>query len=466
MFQFESKEYTTNEESTLKVKVKRIGGTSGEATVLLQPNPGTAIQGQFDTESQAVTFADGEKEKIVDIKTKRYDLTTGDTYFTIELVEPSNGSKVGFNNEAKVTIKDFDLLNRSELQKLYDKYKNINPENYIVIDDNIEKVLEKVKAILDNTSATVEEIRKAYVELDTYVNNSEERINFTEASPFKFPIKENETRVLEAEYANLFNDTTNDNNYPLQVTTQDWASNGKFINCLNTGDYITIPYIAEKMGTYELTLSYRSGSLENGFTISEENNKFSNQSINAGANDRAAAVHTVKFNIEITEAGNGLIKIASNEKDAPQIDKFDIKLTKIVVDREKMVEKINEAEEALKKVDVYTDKSLETLAKEVEEAKKLLELDEISDEDFENQLDLLNAAVVGLEKQQVTDNKEVEGDIVEHIVADNNTEEEKSIERSENKNKLPKTGGVSAITIGLIGNAILASGIFNFKKKR
>lgn len=219
------------------------------------------------------------------------------------------------------------------------------------------------------------------------------------------------------------------------------------------------------MGTYELTLSYRSGSLENGFTISEENNKFSNQSINAGANDRAAAVHTVKFNIEITEAGNGLIKIASNEKDAPQIDKFDIKLTKIVVDREKMVEKINEAEEALKKVDVYTDKSLETLAKEVEEAKKLLELDEISDEDFENQLDLLNAAVVGLEKQQVTDNKEVEGDIVEHIVADNNTEEEKSIERSENKNKLPKTGGVSAITIGLIGNAILASGIFILRKK-
>lgn len=465
MFQFESKEYTTNEESTLKVKVKRIGGTSGEATVLLQPNPGTAIQGQFDTESQAVTFADGEKEKIVDIKTKRYDLTTGDTYFTIELVEPSNGSKVGFNNEAKVTIKDFDLLNRSELQKLYDKYKNINPENYIVIDDNIEKVLEKVKAILDNTSATVEEIRKAYVELDTYVNNSEERINFTEVSPFKFPIKENETRVLEAEYANLFNDTTNDNNYPLQVTTQDWASNGKFINCLNTGDYITIPYIAEKMGTYELTLSYRSGSLENGFTISEENNKFSNQSINAGANDRAAAVHTVKFNIEVTEAGNGLIKIASNENDAPQIDKFDIKLTKIVVDREKMVEKIKEAEEALKKVDVYTDKSLETLAKEVEEAKKLLELDEISDEDFENQLDLLNAAVVGLEKQKVTDDKEVDGDIVEHIVADNNTEEEKSIERSENKNKLPKTGGVSAITIGLIGNAILASGIFILRKK-
>ena len=81
------------------------------------------------------------------------------------------------------------------------------------------------------------------------------------------------------------------------------------------------------------------------------------------------------------------------------------------------------------------------------------------------ELDLLNAAVVGLEKQQVTDNKEVEGDIVEHIVADNNTEEEKSIERSENKNKLPKTGGVSAITIGLIGNAILASGIFILRKK-
>ena len=121
MFQFESKEYLTNEESTLKVKVKRIGGASGEATVLVQPNPGTAIQGQFDTEAQKITFADGEKEKFVDINTKRYDLTTGNNYFTIELVEPSNGTKVGFNNEAKVTIKDFELLNREGLQSLYDK---------------------------------------------------------------------------------------------------------------------------------------------------------------------------------------------------------------------------------------------------------------------------------------------------------------------------------------------------------
>ena len=157
-----------------------------------------------------------------------------------------------------------------------------------------------------------------------------ERENFTEENPFELPVSVNETRVLEAEYANLFNEDTNNEEYALEVISNDWASNGKFVNSLNNGDYITVPYKAEKMGTYEVTLSYKSGSDKNGFNISEENNKFNSQNISAGANDSAKDVHKVTFNIEVTEVGSGLIKIAANENGAPQIDKFDIKLINLL----------------------------------------------------------------------------------------------------------------------------------------
>ena len=64
MIGIEKSEYTMKEDSEMKIKLVRVGGSEGEATVTVSPNPGTAIQDDFDTEgTTTVTFAAGETEK-------------------------------------------------------------------------------------------------------------------------------------------------------------------------------------------------------------------------------------------------------------------------------------------------------------------------------------------------------------------------------------------------------------------
>ena len=95
------------EDSEMKMKLVRVGGSKGEATVTVAPNPGTAIQDDFDTEGTAtVTFADGEKEKDVVVITRRNTKDTGDQYFTEELSTKNEGLILGFTSKAKITILD------------------------------------------------------------------------------------------------------------------------------------------------------------------------------------------------------------------------------------------------------------------------------------------------------------------------------------------------------------------------
>lgn len=67
------------------------------------PNPGTAIQDDFDTEGTAtVTFADGEKEKDVVVITRRNTKDTGDQYFTEELSTKNEGLILGFTSKQRL----------------------------------------------------------------------------------------------------------------------------------------------------------------------------------------------------------------------------------------------------------------------------------------------------------------------------------------------------------------------------
>ena len=68
---------------------------------------------------------------------------------------------------------------------------------------------------------------------------------------------------MEAEFAELHNTGAADEKWKLSVSDGDWASNKKFINCLNGDDTIAIPYKVEKPGTYHVKLTYRSGSADN-----------------------------------------------------------------------------------------------------------------------------------------------------------------------------------------------------------
>ena len=55
-----------NEESSLDVKSNDVGGTTGTITAKIQPNPGSAIQDDFNTElAPVVTLNDGEAEVTV-----------------------------------------------------------------------------------------------------------------------------------------------------------------------------------------------------------------------------------------------------------------------------------------------------------------------------------------------------------------------------------------------------------------
>lgn len=107
MVGIEKAEYTMKEDSEMKMKLVRVGGSKGEATVTVAPNPGTAIQDDFDTEGTAtVTFADGEKEKDVVVITRRNTKDTGDQYFTEELSTKNESLILGFTSKAKITILD------------------------------------------------------------------------------------------------------------------------------------------------------------------------------------------------------------------------------------------------------------------------------------------------------------------------------------------------------------------------
>lgn len=107
MIGIEKSEYTMKEDSEMKIKLVRVGGSEGEATVTVSPNPGTAIQDDFDTEgTTTVTFAAGETEKEVVVITRRNTKDTGDQYFTEELSSKNENLILGFNSKAKVTILD------------------------------------------------------------------------------------------------------------------------------------------------------------------------------------------------------------------------------------------------------------------------------------------------------------------------------------------------------------------------
>ena len=89
--------------------------------------------------------------------------------------------------------------------------------------------------------------------------------NYTEAAPFIFPTEENgEAVTLEAEHATELinsNDSDSDPNWPLAISSGDWASGGEFVNCLAYKDYIKFAYRADVAGTYEVTMTYSSGLL-------------------------------------------------------------------------------------------------------------------------------------------------------------------------------------------------------------
>ena len=346
MLEIENETYTMNENSDLAVKIKRVGGTTGEITAKLEPNPGSAIQKHFNTELiSTVQFANGESEKVISpaAHANRVPTTDGDVYFTLEL--SSSSPVIGLASSAKVTILDADAITRDSLNTLITESEGLKEHLYSEGWDAFAKALKTAQEVVENESATDATIRSAYTELDKAKAALKVREKYTENDRFNFPWRAETSAKLEAEFATeLKDDPTSDAQYPMKIDAKSDASNGKFVTDMAANDVLKYAYHADKAGTYQVVMRYRSGSAENAknsIKITEAKGKIKDQEVIVDPkkeNDNVV-FGTVTFDIEVVKPGDGMIVITPPEKrdgldgKGPGIDYFIISPKNVVLDK-------------------------------------------------------------------------------------------------------------------------------------
>ena len=279
MIGIENAKYTMNEAERMEVKLVRVGGTTGEVSVLVSPNPGSAVQGDYNTELiPEITFAEGVTEMYAPVETKRNTNTTGDQYFTIELSSDSEDLLLGFNTVARITILDTETHGGPVTP---DPDPDPDPEP----------------------------------EPDTGA--------YTASNRFQFPTEGSAT--LEFDLLELHNDPSDDGSgpWPLKVADGDWATGGKYVDSLNQNDAAHLYYTAEA-GTYNCKVSYRSGDPNNSIKWSEVDGKIAASEVTAGAGDSAGATHEANFTITVVTDGEGKLIFMGGARKGPQIDYIEI----------------------------------------------------------------------------------------------------------------------------------------------
>ena len=336
MLEIENETYTMNEDSDLAVKIKRVGGTTGEITAKLEPNPGSAIQKHFDTELiSTVQFANGESEKVISraAHANLVPTTDGDVYFTLEL--SSSSPVIGLASSAKVTILDADAITRDSLNTLITESEGLKEHLYSEGWTAFAAALSSAKTVAANENATDTQIKNAYSTLYAAKEALVVRTQYTTDDRFQFPWKTGTSATLEAEFATTITEACGDTQWRCEVNSENWASNGKYITSLNqtsTGaDSVAYAYNAPVAGTYKVTVTYRSGSDTNKLAWSEQDGKITAGQVatpNSKVNNVLQA-KTVEFNMVVTTAGAGTLVFTAPDGDSPQTDKFDIELVKL-----------------------------------------------------------------------------------------------------------------------------------------
>lgn len=342
MLEIENDSYTMNENSDLAVKIRRVGGTTGEITARLEPNPGSAIQKHFNTGLiPEVVFENGESEKVISpaAHANRVPTTDGDVYFTLEL--SSSSPVIGLASSAKVTILDADAITRDSLNTLITESEGLKEHLYSEGWTSFTAALSSAKTVAANENATDTQIKNAYSTLYAAKEALVVRTQYTADDRFQFPWKNGTSAILEAEFATTITEACGDTQWRCEVNSENWASNGKYINSLNktnTGtDKVEYAYNAKKPGTYHVVATYRSGDTNNGNKLawSEANNKITAGNITTPHTkvNNVLSVGTVEFDIVVTEAGEGtLILQPVDNSGAPQLDKLEITPKNVAVE--------------------------------------------------------------------------------------------------------------------------------------
>lgn len=342
MLEIENDSYTMNENSDLAVKIRRVGGTTGKITARLEPNPGSAIQKHFNTGLiPEVVFENGESEKVISpaAHANRVPTTDGDVYFTLEL--SSSSPVIGLASSAKVTILDADAITRDSLNTLITESEGLKEHLYSEGWTSFTAALSSAKTVAANEKATDTQIKNAYSTLYAAKEALVVRTQYTADDRFQFPWKNGTSAILEAEFATTITEACGDTQWRCEVNSENWASNGKYINSLNktnTGtDKVEYAYNAKKPGTYHVVATYRSGDTNNGNKLawSEANNKITAGNITTPHTkvNNVLSVGTVEFDIVVIEAGEGtLILQPVDNSGAPQLDKLEITPKNVAVE--------------------------------------------------------------------------------------------------------------------------------------
>ena len=325
MIGLEADEFTMNEDETMNVKITRVGGTNGRIKAYLSPNPGSAIQDDFYTEPVVVTLADGESETTVPVKTRRNTNTTGTQDFTIELNSPSTGLILGFIDTATVNILDAESMTKAQLQELVDSVSGWSKDVYSGDWASFESALAAANVLLAQETPDALEMGKAYAALENAKNNLQKRTQFTAEDPLVLPAKQGVTVRAEAELFELVNGETHD----FVKAESDAYSNGMAVTWFKPDNVMYVYYNAPTTGTYTVTVQGQSGrtsSNPNRLIVSEENNNFAQvtQDFNGTNASNPAYENLGSFEINVTTAGPGVMKIATDSHEGPNIDYIDI----------------------------------------------------------------------------------------------------------------------------------------------
>lgn len=276
MLDFAEPVITMDEDSTYDLGIKRTGGSMGELEVVVNFEPGTAVQGDFHTDPVRVKFAGGETEKTVQVRTKRNNTGANaavNTQFSVSMTVVSpNNLVIGPQGIATVNIMDRDSNYTKE--KLGEALKraeatSVNEGSHVAASASVYRAaLVNARALLADETAGVDQYFYAIKALDAAIADPEIRTEkYTPENPFVFPEIVGETQTIEAELGELKDDPSSngsgDKKYPAEVKDIEGASGGKVVNSLNERDTLSIPFAAKRAGEYEVTLRYMSGSTGN-----------------------------------------------------------------------------------------------------------------------------------------------------------------------------------------------------------
>ena len=337
MFDFTETDVTMDEDSTHTFTIRRTGGSKGSVTLVVQPEPGSAIQDNFDTAPQEVTFAEGETEKQVDIKTRRVvtgSAADGDKQFSVSLaVKTGEGAVIGYHGVADVTITDLDAA----CNALIARAEALDTANF-----NADSVAELNAAIAaahnaaDNGDVKGTEVRAAMKALQAAMDNLS----------FAFPAEEGKTVTIEAEHGTMHDDHSNDAGWPMAIIDFTGASGGKIVNAITNGDSISYRVSVKRAGVYSVTLTYSSGAASNAIKLSDDNGVFESiDSVSAG-HTVPSELKTVTFDLVAKKSGTTTLTVGTpGNADAPRLDKFDITLAAPVVDKAELQKAVDKADE-------------------------------------------------------------------------------------------------------------------------